>query len=106
MDSTVRAWDVRPFVLAETRATQLFVGAQHNYEKNLLRCGWAADGARVCAGSSDWYVYVWDAATGKIAYKLPGHRGCVNEVDFHPTQPIVASCSSDKSVYLGEIEAS
>lgn len=111
MDNTVRSWDVRPFVAprtdgADPRASRQFLGAVHNYEKNLLRCAWAPDGARVAAGSSDWCVYVWDVASTKIAYKLPGHKGGVNEVDFHPTQPIVASCSSDKTVFLGEIEAS
>jgi WD40 repeat protein len=37
-------------------------------------------------------------------YKLPGHQGTVNEVSFHPTEPIVASCSNDGKIYLGEIE--
>mmetsp|Transcript_11351 Transcript_11351/g.33653 ORF Transcript_11351/g.33653 Transcript_11351/m.33653 type:complete len:373 (-) Transcript_11351:69-1187(-) len=106
MDNTVRTWDVRPFVLSESRQSKVFLGAQHNFEKNLLRCAWSPDGSRVTAGSSDWFVYVWDVASGKIRYKLPGHRGCVNEVDFHPSQPIVLSCSSDKTIYLGEIESS
>jgi len=105
MDNTVRSWDVRPFVPGDTRAVRVFLGAQHNHEKNLLRCAWGPDGRQATAGSSDWLVHVWDVGTGKIAYKLPGHRGSVNEVDFHPTQPVVASCSSDKSVYLGELEA-
>jgi Prp8 binding protein len=30
--------------------------------------------------------------------------GTVNEVAFHPDEPIIASCSSDKKIYLGEIE--
>ena len=28
----------------------------------------------------------------------------VNEVAFHPEEPILGSCSSDRSVYLGEID--
>jgi Prp8 binding protein len=28
----------------------------------------------------------------------------VNEVSFHPNEPIIASCGSDKKIYLGEIE--
>jgi len=34
-----------------------------------------------------------------------GHTATVNEVDFHPTEPIIGSCSSDKKIYLGEIKA-
>jgi Prp8 binding protein len=105
MDNTVRTWDVRSFVLGDSRASKVYLGAVHNYEKNLLRCAWSSDGSRVSSGSSDWFVYVWDVQSTRILYKLPGHRGSVNEVDFHPTQPIVASVSSDKTIYLGEIEA-
>ena len=59
----------------------------------------------VTCGSADNFVYVWDVATKRILYKLPGHSGSVNEVDFHPTQPIIGSCANDKSIYLGEIRA-
>ena len=76
---------------------------QHNYEKGLLKCSWSATGSQVSAGSADNFVYVWDSETKRIKYKLPGHKGSVNEVDFHPTQPIISSCSNDKQIYLGEI---
>ena len=42
-------------------------------------------------------------AQQRIAYKLPGHAGSVNEVAFHPTQPIICSCGNDKQIYIGEI---
>ncbi|KII66467.1 U5 small nuclear ribonucleoprotein 40 kDa protein [Thelohanellus kitauei] len=48
-------------------------------------------------------VYVWDCVTRSLVYKLPGHEGSVNDVDFHPIEPIIASCSSDKNIYLGEL---
>ena len=105
MDNVVRCWDVKPYAAAD-RCTKVFLGAQHNYEKNLIKCAWSASGAQVGAGSADAFVYVWDANTRRIAYKLPGHAGSVNEVDFHPTQPIICSCGNDKQIYLGEIRAS
>lgn len=58
----------------------------------------------VGVASSDCLVYAYDTATGDIKYRLPGHGGSVNEVAFHPTEPIIGSCSSDMSVYLGEID--
>ncbi|XP_014785310.1 U5 small nuclear ribonucleoprotein 40 kDa protein [Octopus bimaculoides] len=102
MDGTVRIWDVRPFAPQE-RCLKLFQGHQHSFEKNLLRCSWSTDGRKISAGSGDRFVYIWDTATRQILYKLPGHTGSVNEVDFHPHEPIVMSCSSDKKIYLGEI---
>ena len=49
-------------------------------------------------------VYVWETASSKIIYKLPGHLGSVNDVDFHSIEPIVLSAGSDKQIYLGEFE--
>jgi Prp8 binding protein len=104
MDQTVRIWDIRPYC-PTPRNTKIFPGAMHNFEKTLLKCAWSADGTKVSAGSADRFVYVWDVATRRILYKLPGHRGTVNETDFHPTEPIIGSASSDFSIYLGEIKA-
>jgi len=103
MDNTVIIWDVRPFAPHE-RCVKIFQGNQHVFEKNLLRCAWSPDGGRVSAGSGDRFVYIWDTTSRRIVYKLPGHAGSVNEVDFHPIESIVASGSSDKRIYLGEIE--
>ncbi|KAF6201823.1 hypothetical protein GE061_004218 [Apolygus lucorum] len=103
MDNTLRIWDVRPYAPPE-RCVKILSGHQHNFEKNLLRCTWSADGSKVSAGSGDRFVYVWDTTTRRIMYKLPGHNGSVNDVQFHPTEPIIASASSDKTLYLGELE--
>ncbi len=66
---------------------------KHNSEnllslQNLLHCSWSPDGAMVSAGSADRFVYIWDTATRRILYKLPGHLGSVNDVDFHKQEPI------------------
>lgn len=103
MDNTVRMWDVRPFAPAN-RCLKAFVGAQHNFEKNLIRCCWSPQGTKIVSGSSDRMVYVWDTSSRKLLYKLPGHTGTVNDVDCHPTQPILMTASSDKSIYMGELK--
>lgn len=56
--------------------------------QNLLRAAWSPDGQKISAGSADRYLYIWDTTTRRILYKLPGHNGSVNDVDFHPTEPI------------------
>ncbi|CAB1455375.1 unnamed protein product [Pleuronectes platessa] len=103
MDNTVRIWDVRPFAPKE-RCVKIFQGNVHNFEKNLLRCSWSSDGSKIAAGSADRFVYIWDTTSRRILYKLPGHAGSVNEVAFHPEESIVMSGSSDKRLYLGEIQ--
>ena len=58
---------------------------------------------QVTAGSADRMVYIWDAGTRRLLYKLPGHTGSVNEAVFHPSEPIIGSAGSDKQIYLGEL---
>ena len=98
------SWDIRPFFAGQDRCVKLFrgmfswqtfawsrsvsltwvclslAGHRHTMEKMLLRCAWSPDGKRVTGGSGDSFVYIWDVATTKLEYKLPGHKGSVNEV--------------------------
>lgn len=103
MDNTLRIWDIRPYCPTD-RCRTILTGHSHNFEKNLLRCAWSKDGTMVSAGSSDRFVHVWDVNAKKILFKLPGHCGSVNDVDFHPKEPILLSGSSDKTLYMGELE--
>lgn len=59
---------------------------------------------QVAAGSSCGHALVWDTTSRRVLYKLPGHRGAVNDLDFHRAEPILLSASSDKTLYLGEID--
>ncbi|KAF2091027.1 putative U5 snRNP complex subunit [Saccharata proteae CBS 121410] len=102
-DSTVRTWDIRPFAPGN-RHIKTFDGAPTGLEKNLLRASWDPKGEKIAAGSGDCTVVVWEERTGKIAYKLPGHKGAVNDVRFSPSEePILLSGSSDGKVMLGEL---
>eukprot|EP00897_Mesotaenium_endlicherianum_P004403 jgi/Mesen1/3991/ME000210S03227 len=105
MDCTLRIWDMRPYA-PQNRCVKVFAGHQHSLEKHLLKCDWSSDGSRITAGSADRMVYIWDTTSRRILYKLPGHKGSVNEAVFHPTEPIIGSCSSDKQIYLGEFDPS
>ncbi|ORX51948.1 WD40 repeat-like protein [Hesseltinella vesiculosa] len=104
MDNTVHMWDVKPFAPAN-RLLKVFEGAPHGFEKNLIRPAWSTDGSQIVCGSADRSVVIWEVLSGKILYKLPGHRGCVNDVDWHPKEPIVMSASTDKTIFLGEVKS-
>jgi len=101
MDNTLRIWDIRPYAI-KNRSEAVLKGHLHTTEKNLLKCDWSYDGTRVSAGSGDCQVYIWDVALKKVVHKLPGHMGSVNEVVFHPHEPIIGSCSSDKHIIIGK----
>jgi len=103
MDNTLQISDIRPYV-SQSRCVGVLPGVVHGVDQNLLKCCWSPDGSKISAGSADRFVTIWDVASRKILYKLPGHTGTVNEVDFHPSEPIIVSASADKKIYLGEIE--
>lgn len=83
-DSTVRTWDIRPFAPTD-RQIRTFDGAPTGMERNLLKASWDPQGKKIAAGSGDRSVVIWEATSGKLLYKLPGHRGAVNDVRFSPT---------------------
>ncbi|KAL9133131.1 MAG: hypothetical protein Q9175_005691 [Cornicularia normoerica] len=102
-DGLARTWDIRPFAPVE-RSLKSFVGALVGVERNLVRACWDGKGERVGVGSGDGSVCVWEARTGKLVNKLPGHRGTVNDVRFAPgNEPIIVSGSSDRNLILGEL---
>ena len=90
-DGTVRTWDIRPFAPTD-RHIRTYDGAPVGLERNLIRASWDSKGERIAAGSGDRTAVVWDVRTGKLLYKLPGHKGTVNDVRFSPgDEPISES---------------
>jgi Prp8 binding protein len=99
LDSTVRTWDIRPFAPTE-RHIRTFDGATTGIEKNLMRASWDSMGKRVTVGSGDGSVVVWSSDTGKLMYKLPGHKGTVNCAEFAPgNEPICEFKGLGRLVY-------
>ncbi|KAI0390450.1 WD40 repeat-like protein [Xylariaceae sp. FL0594] len=102
-DSTAKTWDIRPFAPTE-RHIRTFDGAQMGIEKNLIRASWDKAGKRVAVGAGDGTVVIWSNDTGKLLYKLPGHKGTVNCAEFtNSDEPIILSASSDRRMLLGEL---
>lgn len=102
-DGLARTWDVKPFAPLD-RALKTYSGAPVGVERNLVRASWDRRGDRIGVGSGDGTVCVWDRASAKLAYKLPGHRGTVNDVRFSPgPDPVLVSASSDRNLLIGEL---
>lgn len=68
------------------RVYRSLTGAPAGFEQTLIRCAWTRHdgGQRIAVGGGDRTVTVWEVETGKVLYKLPGHKGTVTGVDFHP----------------------
>lgn len=95
-------WDVRPFVQGSRKIHQL-QGCTYSFEANLLRATWSPRDRAVAAASADGNVCVWDAQNGALIEQLGGHAGAVNDVDFHPIMPVLASGSADSCIVIGPV---
>ncbi|KAG8888643.1 hypothetical protein FRB98_007204 [Tulasnella sp. 332] len=100
--------DIRPFSPHPHRIYRQLQGAPAGFENTLARGAWSKydGGRRVAVGGADRSVTVWDVESGRILYKLPGHKGTVTCVEFHPKEPIVLTGSKDGTMLLGEIDPS
>lgn len=100
LDSTARTWDVRPFAPTE-RHIRTLDGASVGIEQNLVKASWDREGKNIAVGAGDGSVVIWSSSSGKLAYKLPGHRGVVNCAEFSPgDEPISKSCSGKFSSFF------
>ncbi|GAA5973391.1 hypothetical protein JCM11641_003109 [Rhodosporidiobolus odoratus] len=119
MDSTLHLWSVQPFAptinaanpALHPRLVRSFYGAPAGFEQLLRKASWSrhttADsqgGTMVAVGGADRALTVWDATTGEIKYKLPGHTGTVVATEWSPKEPILASAGVDSAIYLGELD--
>jgi Prp8 binding protein len=86
LDSALIIYDVRPFSSDPMRVYRSLTGAPAGFESSLIRVAWSRhdNGARIAVGGGDRTVTVWEVESGKVLYKLPGHKGTVTGVDLHP----------------------
>ena len=70
----------------------------HSNGVNCLR--FSPDGRWVASASEDSTIKIWDLAAGKLLIDLKQHTGPVNSIEFHPSEYLLASGSSDRSALL------
>ncbi|SCA48583.1 U5 snrnp-specific protein, putative [Plasmodium ovale] len=100
-DETICFWDIQPFPCDEKLLFHLS-GPKYNVDYNLIKISFNNDNLVAC-GSGDNYLYIYDYKQKMLKYTLPGHSSTINDVAFHPFEQIVASCSSDGTLFLGEL---
>ena len=113
MDGKCNLFDLKPFrENADARVEMTYKGVQTDFEKRVIKCcasspsisaNVSSKPTYVSSGSACGNVFVWDQKTGKIKYKLPGHKGSCLSVAFHPFEPVLASAGADGKVFLGDL---
>jgi Prp8 binding protein len=94
LDCTARTWDVRPYAPTE-RLIRVYDGCTPSPENNLICASWSHTGNKIAAGSGDGTAVVWSTNDGKLSFKLPGHKGCVNSVEFSPIDESICKPTGD-----------
>ncbi|GME76978.1 unnamed protein product [[Candida] boidinii] len=108
MDETIRYYDVSATTSSNNKSVKrskpyIYNGSISGDEDLLIRCDLNNKGTTIISGSADNTISCWDFLTRKLIDKLPGHRGTVIDVNFHPIYDnILLSSSTDGSVIVRE----
>lgn len=71
-----------------------------NSLQNLVRVCFSRDDIYLAAGSDGCEAFIWDTASRRMHAKFEGHRSSAVLVDFHPTEDIFLSCSTDGNIII------
>jgi len=66
---------------------------------------WSSDGSRICSGSDDRTVRVWEVSSGDCIRTLKGHSSWVNAVAWSSDGSRICSGSDDKTVRVWEVSS-
>ena len=90
-------WGWAAFQSMDNQILLYGVGADTGYKLNRKKrytghltagyaCGVALspDALLLASGDSEGKLFVWDARSAKLLKRLPGHKGIVNSVTWHP----------------------
>ena len=58
----------------------------------------------VATASEDASIKLWDYEQGELENTLKSHTGIVNYIAFHPGGKILASCSTDMTIKLWNLQ--
>ncbi|ODV81532.1 WD40 repeat-like protein [Suhomyces tanzawaensis NRRL Y-17324] len=105
MNGNIKTYSAKEFVPEGIpRANQYgYEGAPSGSEYQVIRACFSNDSISILSGSEDRSVTSWDFGSRKLANKYTGHEGTVLDVDYHPTERIVVSSSTDGTVIVREV---
>ena len=93
MDGTVQVWS-----LHERASTLLYQWNEHEGEVFALAC--SPDGTAIASAGKDTTVDVWQAFSGKRAFRYRGHSEAVYALSWSPDGTRLASGSRDRTVQV------
>lgn len=104
-EAVVSIFDLQP--LASKRDLAVVPNGEAETEVVPPRIAFSPDGRHMMAGSTDRLLRIWDIENPLEPLEkavLPGHEGSVTGVDFHPTERLIVSGSTDGIVLVEELD--
>jgi WD repeat-containing protein 61 len=86
--------------LIDTRTMTTARTISQAHSKTVRSVSFAPDSSRVCSGSDEMFLKIFESETGEATCSLTGHSSWVTGVTFHPDSKHMASCGSDRKVKL------
>ncbi|MHA1977584.1 MAG: WD40 domain-containing protein [Candidatus Hodarchaeales archaeon] len=64
---------------------------------------YSPNGYYIASGLQDGEINIWEGISNYPVRNLTGHTQSIRSLDFHPTQPILASASGDQTIRLWNV---
>jgi WD40 repeat protein len=64
---------------------------------------YSCDGYYLASGLQNGIIKIWDDTSKKLVTNITGHTQSIRNLDFHPSEPILASASGDRTVKLWNV---
>src|SRR5262249_19153963 len=99
---TVILWDsttgkpIRSWALRQNEKDRMQSGG-------IVAIAFSPDGTLLAAADGDNTIVVWDAATGRMRARLPGHKRGITTLTFSPDSLMLASSGVDRTIRLCEL---
>ncbi|OHT13757.1 Transcriptional repressor tup12-related protein [Tritrichomonas foetus] len=91
-DKTIKVWSLRG--VASCRQTLT------GHTNCVLTACFSPDDSILFSGSKDETIKAWDHKKGELIFTLTAHKNTLFEIDHHPTEKYVVTCSGDGIVCL------
>lgn len=101
MNGSLTSYSARAFIPEGiSRKAANYFGAPSGKEFQLIRTAFNNNSTSIATGSEDKTLTTFDFVSKKVKIKYTGHNGTVLDVDYHPSEEVLLSTSTDGTIII------